>query len=63
MDSTIDLSKKYGKKYILLIIAVVFVLILAIPYMLGYRIGPGVKIERVGTLTLSGLPKHATSAL
>ena len=48
------------KKYWLLIIAIVFVLILAIPYLLGYRLGPGLKIEQDGTLVIAGLPKGAS---
>jgi hypothetical protein len=60
MNRTLALTKKYTKKYLLLIIAIVFLLLLAIPYALGYRIGPGVKLERVGTLDLTGLPKGAS---
>ena len=60
MDPVLRASKKYAKKYILLIIAIVFVLILAIPYAFGFRLGPGVKLERVGTLTITGLPKSAS---
>jgi hypothetical protein len=60
MNQTTALTKKYTKRYLLLIIAVVFILLLAIPYALGYRIGPGVKLERVGTLELTGLPKGAS---
>ncbi len=48
------------KKYWLLLVAIIFVLILAIPYALGYRLGPGVKLERVGTLDIVGLPTGAS---
>ena len=51
---------KIIKKYLLLIIAVVIVLILGITYALGFRVGPGLKIERVGTLIITGLPVNAT---
>ena len=60
MASQLKLTKKYAKKYLLLIIAIVFVLILAIPYAFGYRLGPGAKLERVGTLTITGLPAGAS---
>ena len=60
MEHTERVLGKYLKKYLLLIIAIVFVLLLAIPYGLGFRLGPGVKLERVGTLTITGLPKGAS---
>jgi hypothetical protein len=45
-----------GRKYLLLIIAIVIVLILGTIYALGFRLGPGVTLERVGTLTLTNIP-------
>ena len=46
----------YSKKHLLVIIAIVIILLLAIPYLLGYRVGSGLHIERVGTLVLNNLP-------
>jgi hypothetical protein len=56
MNITTQTAQMYAKKYALVIGFVVLILLIAIPYMLGYRIGPGVKIERVGTLDLANIP-------
>jgi hypothetical protein len=50
----------YSKKNLLLIAAVVILLLIAVPYWFGYRIGPGLQIERVGTLVVTNLPKGAS---
>jgi hypothetical protein len=57
---SVIVGKRYAKKYILLIIAVLFILVLSGTYLLGYRLGPGLHVERVGTLTISGLPAGAS---
>ncbi len=49
--------KKYVKRYLFLILAVVFIVILAAAYGFGYRVGPGITLARVGTITLTNLPK------
>ncbi len=51
---------RYLKKFSLLIIALILVAILASAYELGYRVGPGVTLSRVGTLTLLNLSKGAS---
>jgi hypothetical protein len=60
MKSIRSAIEPLAKKYLLLIIAVVFILLLAIPYALGFRLGPGLKLERVGTVVITGLPKTAS---
>ena len=60
MKSLRSTTETYAKRYLLLIIAVVFVLLLAVPYALGFRLGPGVKIERLGSIVITGLPKNAS---
>jgi hypothetical protein len=44
-------------KYFLLVVFIIIVLVIAVPYLLGYRLGPGLHVERVGTLALANLPK------
>ncbi len=60
MKSLRSTTETLAKKYLLLIIAVVFVLLLAIPYALGFRLGPGVKLEQLGTVLITELPKNAS---
>ncbi len=52
--------KRYSRKYFVLLVFVIIVLLFAIPYMLGFRLGPGLHIERVGTLTFSTLPANTS---
>ncbi len=49
--------KTYVKRYLFLILAIVFVAVLATAYGFGYRVGPGITLARVGSITLTNLPK------
>jgi len=48
------------RKYWILIVIVLVLLLGLIAYLLGYRLGPGVHISRVGVLSLEQLPPGAT---
>jgi hypothetical protein len=48
------------RKFQYLIIAIVIIFALAFAYELGYRIGPGLTLARVGTISLTNLPKGAS---
>lgn len=55
--------KKVGvffKKWWLLLAIIVVIATIIVFHLLGYRIGPGVSIVRVGTLVLDGLPAGAS---
>ena len=60
MTTAPAIANRFVKKYSLLIAFIVLLLIIIVPYLLGYRIGPGLKIERDGTLDLSNLPARAS---
>jgi hypothetical protein len=60
MKRALELSKKYARKNLLLIIAILIVLALAATYELGFRLGPGVTLERVSSLTLTNVPTGAS---
>jgi hypothetical protein len=47
---------QYSRKHFFLLVAVIIVLLIAVPYLLGFRVGPDLHIERVGTLMLTNLP-------
>ncbi|MBA3789005.1 hypothetical protein H0X32_01250 [Patescibacteria group bacterium] len=47
------------RKYLFLIVLIVVILGVTAAYLEGYRVGPGIRLSRVGTLTLN-LPAGAT---
>jgi hypothetical protein len=48
---------KYIKKHRVLLVLIIIFVFFAGMYGLGYRVGPGLTLNRVGTLTLTNLPK------
>jgi hypothetical protein len=50
----------YVRKYLILLIIVFIVIVLAIFYEAGFRVGPDLTLNRVGYLSVSGLPSGAT---
>jgi hypothetical protein len=53
-------AQTYIKRHILVILVVLFVALLAMGYLLGYRPGPSFTFVRAGTLVLSNVPTGAS---
>jgi hypothetical protein len=51
------------KKYAVVVVIILLILVAGTAFAEGFRVGPGVTISRVGTLTLNGLPKGATTII
>lgn len=60
MEHRLESFKSYAKKHKILIAAIIILAVLIGGYAFGYRFGPGISINRVGTLTLSNVPAGAS---
>ena len=60
MNIHLSQIRNYITKHLFLTVVLILVLLIAVPYLLGFRIGPGLKLERVGTLDLVNVPAQAS---
>ena len=60
MNTLLSQIRSFVRKHFFATLALIVVIIIAVPYLLGYRIGPGIKLERVGTLDLVNVPAQAS---
>ncbi len=56
MEQSASKFVAYLKKNLILIVVLLFILIIALFYSIGYRISPGLSISRVGTLKFLNVP-------
>jgi hypothetical protein len=60
MNPRLKASLNYARKNLLLIILILVIVAIGVLYGLGFRIGYGVHLERVSTLTLTNVPNGSS---